>query len=90
MPIFQWTIENNPDYYILRIERFLDRRLHFVGIIQSNYLNDIESFDPNSPNSIYMNDFIPGVEYWWRVDCIGDDTPLPSGSESNWKSFSVN
>jgi hypothetical protein len=94
LPVFQWNTTDKPDLYILRIERDFDNKLCFIKIVQTNYLIEMETYDPgeSEADSIeFFSEVIPGsgITYKWRIDCMGDDSPIPSGSESEWKYFGL-
>ena len=90
-PEFVWNMdqEYKPDYYILRIKKEIGDWLFFVAFVQSNYTNEPEIVDLNSFAPLDLDDFEAGIIYYWRVDCFGDEFPIPSGSESGWELFSV-
>jgi hypothetical protein len=89
-PEFVWNMDQEkPHQYILRIKEETSNELFFVAYIVSNYTNEPEIVNLNDFEPLDLDDFDPGIYYYWRVDCVGDELPRPSGSESNWELFSV-
>ncbi len=87
-PILSWYYQNTipPNYYIIRIENLWTEKLIWTGQFQDQELDgDVEvdlSAVPNPP------EYQSGTMYRWRIDAVGTD-PLFGGSESKWKTFTV-
>lgn len=86
---FEWWIDSgqNPDTYILRIERNVSQTfnpLAYVTVIRSRYQNP-EMF---AMSGNWLKNLLPNGDYRWRIDCVGED--LFSGSESDWMYFKIN
>jgi hypothetical protein len=84
LPVLNWDFVEIPDLYILRIENSFGQ-IHYIGIFHSNYDNNAQKNDLNKITD--LPPFSAGT-YLWRIDCVGPDWDN-SGSESNWKTFSI-
>lgn len=85
---FRWSIvpSQAPDFYILRIERFLSDSFHpliYIDLIQ-DYNNPVQY----NLGGTWLKTLFSNGQYRWRVDCVGPD--LLSGSESDWYYFTAN
>ncbi len=85
---FEWSFPGQePNYYILRVEKYWDESYHpVVSIkkIQSKYEGHMQVVLSEK----WIGDAVSSEIYQWRVDAIGSD-PLHEGSESSWRRFSI-
>jgi hypothetical protein len=90
-PVFSWRLNNTvfPDMYILRIEQIYPYKLHYAGRFQRIEYDFSESI--SLTDTLQFLDEVPalifGQMYRWRIDCVEENEPYPSGSESNWLQF---
>jgi len=86
--VFEWSYPAlEPNYYILRIERYWDETYHplvSVHKVQSNYVGQMEV----TLKEKWIQDAQSNEVYRWRVDAVGSD-PLHEGSESAWRLFNI-
>ena len=85
LPLLEWKFVDIQDQYILRIENILFEQVHYIGIFQSNYDNDLQITDLNAIEN--FPPFAPG-DYRWRIDSVGPEAD-DSGAESNWYVFTI-
>ncbi len=91
---FEWWIESGitPDRYILRIERFYSKDVHFLAYITyvpTEYGLARQNYTLNGDS---LKSLFPNGKYRWRVDCVGREDVAHQyfeGSESDWKIFDV-
>lgn len=85
-PTFQWQVSDYPDQYVLKLFDLLSNEKVWFAVVRSDYTNQDEevafNFDGKALDSLST-----GRSYRWRVDIIG--AASNSGSESNWKQFTV-
>ncbi|HID38127.1 MAG TPA: hypothetical protein EYP36_01255 [Calditrichaeota bacterium] len=85
---FEWTFPGyEPNYYILRIEKYWDESYHpvvSVSMIQSKYEGQMQVILSEK----WISDAVSSEIYRWRVDAVGSN-PLHEGSESGWYRFTI-
>ncbi len=87
LPILKWEFVDIYNLYILRIENSF-KQLQYVGVFQSNYDNNLQTLNLEDEEKVpNFPELQPGT-YQWRIDLIGDDEDT-SGSESDWKTFTI-
>lgn len=86
-PDFSWHFVGVPPVlYVLRLYRNPGQELVWLSRITPSYAASEETRF-NWDGTALVNSLARGASYFWRVDEIG--TEANSGSESNWKIFTV-
>jgi len=88
-PVFSWDFlsEPVPYYFIIRIENEVADTLVWTRRFVNSELDRAIDFDLSTVSNPPL--FQSGSIYRWRIERVGPDS-LYSGSESKWKTFSVN
>lgn len=88
-PNFFWHYQGGyiPNFYIVRIEDVILETLVWTRRLLNQGFGPDQEIDLSTVNDPPV--FQSGSLYRWRIDVVGPDS-LYSGSESEWKSFSVN
>lgn len=86
-PVLRWRFQggNIPNYYIIRLEELMSEKFIWTRKYLSGFGADQEK-DLSTVNN--PPDYQSNIIYRWRIDVVGTDS-LASGSESNWKTFTV-
>jgi hypothetical protein len=87
LPILKWDFVDIYNLYILRIENSF-KQLQYVGVFQSNYDNNSQTLNLEDEEKVPNFPKLQAGTYQWRIDLVGDDEDT-SGSESNWKTFTI-
>jgi hypothetical protein len=86
-PTFRWEISEYPAQYVLKLFDAQTSEKIWFSLVPSDYTNQDEQVDYNSDGTALIDSLSVGHTYMWRVDVVG--TASNSGSESNWKQFTV-
>ncbi len=87
-PVFEWSTSwVAPIYYILRLYKNTQHTPIWITMVYPSYQGQRETVAYNSDGLAVEKSLEINKTYAWRVDEVGSETN--SGSESNWKIFTV-
>jgi hypothetical protein len=89
-PTFTWRDPNSPQAndYIIRLKEAASGKMIWISLFQnSNYGPENKSVAFNADGGASPANLVPGSEYLWRIDIVGNEKNC--GSESPWTSIQI-
>lgn len=86
-PVFRWQVHDYPSQYVVKLFDLTDGSKVWFSLVFSDFADQDEEVTYNWDGTAATPTLIAGRSYRWRVDVVGSERN--SGSESNWRRFTV-